>query len=347
MWIALFSQTGTEILNLIKYNKCPDKIYTDSNNINYKLLNICKEKNISINYINKDVNKINWNNILNGSFIVTLHGYLRIIPPQICNMFNIYNLHPGLINKYPELRGKDPQKRAFEGKYKEIGCVIHKVEPEVDKGEIQLFNVCINNNNSLNEFYNKLKDMALELWLEFFKDKEIKIAISGAQGVGKSSLIKKLDSYLKLYGITKITEITRNVAKTHKINEDGNDETQKLIIQSHFNTFNNKSFICDRCILDGYVYTKYLYDNHKVNKNILELAQLSLIKLIDKYDYIFYIEPEFELEDDGVRSNNIEFRNKIVDIFETTIKLFNINVIRLNGSIQTRINKIINIIKEH
>jgi folate-dependent phosphoribosylglycinamide formyltransferase PurN len=51
--------------------------------------------------------------------IVTLHGWLRVIPAYVCERSRIYNGHPGLITKYPELKGKDPQVRAFikEGKY--------------------------------------------------------------------------------------------------------------------------------------------------------------------------------------------------------------------------------------
>ena len=42
--------------------------------------------------------------------LITLHGYLRIIPENICKQCkHIYNGHPGLINMYPELKGKDPQ----------------------------------------------------------------------------------------------------------------------------------------------------------------------------------------------------------------------------------------------
>ena len=68
--------------------------------------------------------------------IITLHGWLRIMPPEICNRYEIYNGHPGLITKYPELKGKDPQMRAWEGDYEFCGSVLHRVTEGVDEGEI-------------------------------------------------------------------------------------------------------------------------------------------------------------------------------------------------------------------
>ena len=46
--------------------------------------------------------------------LITLNGWLRIVPPDKCAKYNIYNGHPGLITKYPELKGKDPQQRMWE-----------------------------------------------------------------------------------------------------------------------------------------------------------------------------------------------------------------------------------------
>ena len=37
------------------------------------------------------------------SVFVTLHGYLRILPPDFTKASNIYNGHPGAIEQYPEL----------------------------------------------------------------------------------------------------------------------------------------------------------------------------------------------------------------------------------------------------
>ena len=100
--------------------------------------------------------------------IITLHGWMRIIPPSICEKYEIYNGHPGLITKYPILKGKDPQKRAYEGNYKTAGCVIHKVIPEVDAGEvIRHKEVGMFNSETLDHFIKRLHGISIDLWVEF------------------------------------------------------------------------------------------------------------------------------------------------------------------------------------
>jgi folate-dependent phosphoribosylglycinamide formyltransferase PurN len=85
----------------------------------------------------------------------------------------MYNGHPGLITYYPELKGKDPQKRAWENiaSYTYIGSVIHDVTAEVDSGNIffqkKRFSV---NCTSLDETYKELKETSLETWVEFLED---------------------------------------------------------------------------------------------------------------------------------------------------------------------------------
>jgi len=348
MWIALFSQTGNELYNIINQGIYPDIIYTNNLEFNNdKLIKVCKDKNIPIHIIEHVLDVNRYHQIFKNSTIITLHGFLKIIPKPICHIYNIFNLHPALINYYPELKGKDPQIRTFSGSYNKIGCVIHKVITEVDEGLIYVIKEKNYNKSTMDNLYKELKDIALSAWMQFFEPKQVRVAISGAQSVGKSTLIEYLAPYLKLYNITKVTEITREVSKTHKINEQGNDETQLQIIKSHHNTFLNKSFVCDRCILDGYVYTKYLYEQNKISTVVMSQAFSSLMELINLYDYIFYIKPEFELIEDGVRSNNIEFRNRIVEIFDNTINLYNIPIIMLTGNTKEKADQIINILGKH
>jgi nicotinamide riboside kinase len=64
-------------------------------------------------------------------------------------------------------------------------------------------------------------------------------------------------------------------------------------------------------------------------------------KVWHSYDYVFYIEPEFEIVDDGVRSINKQFRDEIADLFEATIEKEKLNMFRVKGSVRNRVNTII------
>ena len=176
----------------------------------------------------------------------------------------------------------------------------------------------------------------------------MKIAFTGAQSTGKTTLLKELkrDSELSLkYDFR--DEITRRMQKKGlSINEGGNDITQLLIMNSHIKNTLIDNVIMDRCVLDGLVYTDWMYGKKKVEQWVIEYAENVFNLLIDRYDHIFYLTPEFDIEDDGVRSTDIDFRNEIVDLFDHYIKLYKIPVIKLTGTVEQRLNKIKETINE-
>lgn len=170
-WCAFFSQTGSEIIELTnKLNKQPDFIIT--NNESVKKLDIYNKFNDRIIIIPKKPKEEDYFeafsslNINAKETLITLHGYLRIIPESLCNNFKIINLHPGLITKYPELKGIDPQKKATVLKHSEIGCVLHKVIKEVDSGEILMAN-STESTYDVDENIKLLRCISIELWTDY------------------------------------------------------------------------------------------------------------------------------------------------------------------------------------
>ena len=176
----------------------------------------------------------------------------------------------------------------------------------------------------------------------------MKIAFTGAQSTGKTTLLKELkrDPDLSLkYDFR--DEITRRMQKKGlSINEGGNDITQLLIMNSHIKNSLIDNVIMDRCALDGLVYTDWMSRKGKVQQWVLQYADNVFKMLIDRYDHIFYLVPEFDIEDDGVRSTDIDFRNEIVQLFEKYIKAIDIPVIKLTGTVEQRLNKIKETINE-
>jgi len=179
-WVAFFSQTGTEINNLCKALEVyPDAIVTNkitTDNVNKDLLRTTTFREHKLNQtiwymLPLKPSLEDYTEVLSKfkNPVITLHGYLRIVPKEICEKYEIYNLHPGLIDKYPSLKGFNPQERAFVNGYKLAGCVIHKVVPEVDEGEIMMSQGVSIESKTLNEVYNILHDVAFDLWKSFFK----------------------------------------------------------------------------------------------------------------------------------------------------------------------------------
>lgn len=177
-WIAFFSQTGSELLEISKQlGKLPNTvIYNVGGNndrppINEEFRELLWKNGQRIDFTDYNPSIEDYYSLLRTEDVITLHGWLRIIPTKICKAFTIYNGHPGLITKYPELKGKDPQKKAFTLKLKESGCIIHKVEPEVDAGPIIANQIVNIENLGLDAIIKRLHDTSIKMWVDFLREK--------------------------------------------------------------------------------------------------------------------------------------------------------------------------------
>ncbi len=170
-WIAFFSQTGSEIADLAEVvGRWPDRIITNDRPEHLRTIDSRIEEKGYFTFNNKPtLDEYEEALFYFPEAIITLHGWLRIMPPSICEKYKIYNGHPGLITDYPELKGKDPQVRAFEGKYPVAGAVLHKVTAGVDEGKIiaeERFNA---SNLELNDLFRILRDRSLYMWCNFLR----------------------------------------------------------------------------------------------------------------------------------------------------------------------------------
>lgn len=172
--ISLFSQTGKEILDIAKMRgKFPDLIV--SNTTTPEKINRILKAVIDIEEVPDRPKSEDYRRIFSryDNPIITLHGWLRIIPPDICRDFEIYNGHPGLINFYPELRGFSKQGviTGYQEKYPFLGSIIHRVTEGVDEGEILIVKQAFNFSETEEDAYRDLRITSLETWKEFFNIK--------------------------------------------------------------------------------------------------------------------------------------------------------------------------------
>ena len=136
-WITFFSQTGSEIVELAEILKrWPDLIITNKRPSQLRTIN--PELEGKVVFVENKPTEEELRLVLSNykDPLITLHGWLRIMPPSICKEYEIFNGHPGLITVYPELKGKDPQMRAYNAKHEVMGCVLHKVTEGVDEGKV-------------------------------------------------------------------------------------------------------------------------------------------------------------------------------------------------------------------
>ena len=174
-WYSLFSHTGRE-------TEAVQKLMGEQLHLEVALTNNMAYEG-SLPCIKLTAPLINaWlmrpGNVDPGS-IITLNGYMRIIPAEVLEYLasincKLYNIPPAPLWCHPELRGKDPQERLYEGlldgRYACIGAVIHEVDAGVDTGNIIHWKMELPINAFTKaDLYDRLHAMGTEMWIEFFR----------------------------------------------------------------------------------------------------------------------------------------------------------------------------------
>ena len=168
-------------------------------------------------------------------------------------------------------------------------------------------------------------------------------SFTGAQSTGKSTLLDMCmnllfgNSETNAYNVVDrdkwifIPEVTRLIKRQYgvNINEQGTDDTQLLILNQHLiNTIQykqnrntgGKSYMMDRCIMDGYVYSRYLHNHGRIEDSTMNIAESMYYRLLPSLDAIFYTHPgDVDIHDDGERSIDPDFRNEIIQIYDDLI----------------------------
>jgi len=186
-WVAFFSQTGSEIVNISRaIKRWPDLVVTnkqDDKTTHVEIVQRVRQGDTKlvtlpawpkeIDYL-KAADKLGFSILRDewmNEVLITLHGYLRILPAGFTRSSNIFNGHPGLITKHPELKGLDPQKKAWSENHIRVGCVIHKVIPELDSGEVVAEKMIHNNFETFIDLLDALHAASSELWINFLNDR--------------------------------------------------------------------------------------------------------------------------------------------------------------------------------
>lgn len=173
------------------------------------------------------------------------------------------------------------------------------------------------------------------------------IGFTGAHSTGKTTLLMAMKEDKRFADYEFATEIARSL--NLPINDDAEDynNTQRALIDAHVKMLENaekKKIITDRTMLDVCVYTTYLFLQRKVTISTLLYVLNIFSANKHKYDIVFYIRPEFDIVDDGVRSTKASFRESIAGLFETFFKNdvhFKSKTKILTGTVQERLLTIV------
>tara|TARA_B110000305_G_scaffold217067_1_gene256115 strand:+ start:302 stop:820 length:519 start_codon:yes stop_codon:yes gene_type:complete len=169
-----------------------------------------------------------------------------------------------------------------------------------------------------------------------------RIALVGASSTGKTTVYELLKGKLPKYEF--INESTRSVAKYgFPINEAGTSETQLAISSFHLEALLKPgNMILDRCYMDLLVYSNFM---DKISKQSHDYIEDTWNRVKGEYTHYIYFPIEFDSVDDGVRSVNEDWREKIDKEFQLLLEGVRKPYLTVTGSPLQRVEQILNYVQ--
>ena len=109
-----------------------------------------------------------------------------------------------------------------------------------------------------------------------------------------------------------------------------------ILNQLIFNLNVYPNSISDRTIIDNLAYSLYLHKNDLLSDDVLNRVILAFDTNINKYDKIFYVKPEFDIEADGLRDTDKLFQVAIDNIIYGLLTGGFVEYSKLTGSVEER-----------
>jgi GTPase SAR1 family protein len=169
----------------------------------------------------------------------------------------------------------------------------------------------------------------------------MKIGFCGTVSVGKTTLVNALMELPRFKNYEFATERSKYLRDLGiPLNTDSTIEGQTIFLAERCSELMKSNIITDRTVIDVMAFTQAAKSISFIDKVNFSNYASGLIK---KYDHIFYIKPDgVEIEDNGVRTTDIDYRNYIDLIIKEILDASHIRYYTISGSVEERIKSIIN-----
>jgi nicotinamide riboside kinase len=170
----------------------------------------------------------------------------------------------------------------------------------------------------------------------------MKITLTSTHSTGKTTLVKALAGLPEFKDYQIFTERTKYLKDNLnvKLNDDSQLVSQYIFAGERAKELHSGSnFISDRSIYDVAAYTLSAKSISKSDKTLMIKGFTPLMR---EYDYVFYIDPVgVKLEDNGLRSTNLEYREQINQNILTLLRTYPPkNLFYISGTTEERIEHI-------
>ena len=172
----------------------------------------------------------------------------------------------------------------------------------------------------------------------------MKIAIVGAQGVGKTTLAKQINKDCPDFEI--LPEAARLAQEIgYKLDHTATTETELWLIAKQIELESAESdWVADRSSIDLLAYIHHLFSDEL---DLIEFANKTLSPRFSNYDLVLYLPSgQFAIEDDGVRTTDIKFQQEVDKRIRDILAKHKIPFVEVIGSPEERLAKVKNLIKK-
>ena len=171
----------------------------------------------------------------------------------------------------------------------------------------------------------------------------MKIGFCGTMSVGKTTLVNALKEREEFKDYTFTTERSKYLRDLGiPLNTDSTLKGQTIFLAERCSELLQENIITDRTVIDVMAFTKVAKSIPFIQVDDYFTLAANFIK---EYDYIFYISPKgVQMEDNGVRETNLEYRNKIDFEIKDILTYYSHkirNIHELSGSTEERVEKVI------
>lgn len=172
-----------------------------------------------------------------------------------------------------------------------------------------------------------------------------RIGFTGTVSVGKSTLVKELGKLPEFKNYNIFTEKSKELINMGvPVNKESTYLGQNIFTSYRAQELLHENMITDRSIIDVMAFTNL--SNHFSLSSFKKRQMLDAwLPMVSYYDYIFYVDPEgVELEDNKIRSTNVEYRDKIDKEILTILDREYIDYFTISGSTKDRIKQVLQVI---
>ena len=165
----------------------------------------------------------------------------------------------------------------------------------------------------------------------------MRIGLTGTMSCGKTTLVKALKKLPEFKDYKIATERSKYLKDQGvTLNEDSTIKGQLIFAAERSLELMKENIITDRTVYDVSAFT---LSAKSIEWWVRETFVNILMQLRKEYDVIIYVSPEgIEIEDNGVRTTNSEYRDKIDSVIkEMLIEWPPVKLIEVKGSTEDRI----------